>query len=246
MASVDKLGKLFDLPIDPIDKLQLVRQPGAYSLSMVDLKMDPATANHCSLTFEAGQTYAIHGSTELKRTKLIEAMVGQQKPEAGYVLLNDFRVDTISSESLQEKVSLICDIEIFEGSVDENIRMGRPEIGSKDVNLVISGVNLQKTISGLKDGLVTSVSVSGYPLSQGQAIRLVLARALIAKPGILFIDGLLDRLSDNDTLDVLQCLNRFQSSTTIVVSTGRKVIAQWADRNLNIGSPVWELAEFSG
>ena len=124
--------------------------------------------------------------------------------------------------------------------------MGRPEIGSKDVNLVISGVNLQKTISGLKDGLVTSVSVSGYPLSQGQAIRLVLARALIAKPGILFIDGLLDRLSDNDTLDVLQCLNRFQSSTTIVVSTGRKVIAQWADRNLNIGSPVWELAEFSG
>lgn len=246
MASVDKLGKLFDLPIDPIDKLQLVRQPGAYSLSLVDLKLDSAPANPCSIAFDQSQTFAIHGSTELSRSKLIEAMVGQKKTAAGYILLNDFRVDTISSESLQEKISLIRDIEIFEGSVDENIRMGRPDIGSDEVNSVIGQVNLQKTISGLEDGLVTPVSVSGYPLSQGQAIRLVLARALIAQPGILFVDGLLDRLSDGDTLDVLECLNRFQSSTTIVISTGRQVIAQWADQNLNIGLPVWELAKSNG
>lgn len=246
MASVDKLGKLFDLPIDPIDKLQLVRQPGAYSLSLVDMKLDSVPTNSCNLTFDEGQSYAIHGSSELSRSKLIEAMVGQKKSSAGYILLNDFRVDTISSESLQEKISLIRDIEIFEGSVDENIRMGRPDIGSDEVNSVIDQVNLQKTISGLADGLVTTVSVSGYPLSQGEAIRLVLARALIAKPGILFVDGLLDRLSDGDTLDVLKCLNKFQSSTTIVVSTGRNAIAQWADQNLNIGSPVWELAKSNG
>lgn len=246
MASVDKLGKLFDLPIEPIDKLQLVRQPGAYQLSLVDMKLDGGSYNSCNLTFNAGLTYAIHGSSELRRSKLIESMVGQTKPASGYVLLNDFRVDTISSESLQEKVSLIRDIEIFDGSVDENIRMGRADIGSDDVNRVISGVNLQKTISGLQAGLVTRLSISGYPLSQGQAIRVVLARALIAKPGILFVDGLLDRLSDKDTADVLHRLKSFQSDTTIVISTGRQVIADWAEQNLNISMPVWELAKSSG
>ena len=177
---------------------------------------------------------------------MIEAMIGQQKPEGGYVLLNDYRVDTISSESLQETVSLIRDIEIFDGSVDENIRMGRADIGSDDVNLVISGVNLQKTISGLDNGLVTNLSVSGYPLSQGQTIRVVLARALIAKPGVLFIDGLLDRLSDDDTLDALNRLRAYQTNTTIVISTGRRVIADWADHNLNISMPVWEMAKNNG
>ena len=166
--------------------------------------------------------------------------------KADTCLLNDYRVDTISAESLQETVSLIRDIEIFDGSVDENIRMGRADIGSDDVNLVISGVNLQKTISGLDNGLVTNLSVSGYPLSQGQTIRVVLARALIAKPGVLFIDGLLDRLSDGDTLDVLQRLNSYQNDTTIVISTGRRVIADWADNNLNISMPVWEMAKNTG
>jgi len=245
MASVDKLGKLFDLPIEPINKLQLVRQPGAYPLSLVDLKLDAHTVNSCNLTFRAGKTIAIHGSSELRRSKLIEAMVGQEKPVSGYVLLNGFRVDTISSESLQDKVSLIRDIEIFDGSADENIRMGRADIGSDDVNSVITGVNLQRIISGLEEGLVTRLSVSGYPLSQGQAIRLVVARALIAKPGILFIDGLLDRLSDSDTLDLLERLQSFQENTTIVISTGRKVISEWADENLNISLPVWNLARFS-
>ena len=245
MASTDKLGKLFDLPIEPINKLQLTRQPGAYSLSLVDVNLDGQTANPCNITFEAGKTFAIHGSSELRRSRLIEAMVGQQKPTTGYVLLNDFRVDTISSESLQETVSLIRDVEIFDGTADENIRMGRADIGSDEVNSVISGVNLQKTITGLEEGLVTRLSVSGYPLSQGQAIRLVVARALIAKPGILFIDGLLDRLSDQDTLDLLERLRSFQENTTIVVSTGRKVIAKWADENLNISLPAWSLARFS-
>ena len=246
MASVDKLGKLFDLPIEPIDKLQLVRQPGAYPLSLVDMMLDSSHSSACNLSLEAGLTFAIHGSTELRRSKLIESMVGQHKPASGYVLLNEYRIDTISAESLQETVSLIRDIEVFDGTVDENIRMGRADVGSDDVNLVISGVNLQKTISGLEEGLVTSLSVSGYPLSQGQAIRLVLARALIAKPGVLFIDGLLDRLSDSDTADVLRRIKSFQKDTTIVISTGRRVIADWADQNLNISMPVWELAKVSG
>jgi ABC-type bacteriocin/lantibiotic exporter with double-glycine peptidase domain len=90
-------------------------------------------------------------------------------------------------------------------------------------------MGLQKTITGLEDGFKTSLSVSGFPLSTGQAIRLVLARALIAQPSVLLVDGLLDRLSDDDLDDVLSRLEKFASNTTIVIATGRKRIAGWAD-----------------
>ena len=95
-------------------------------------------------------------------------------------------------------------------------------------------------------GYATHVSISGYPLSQGNAIRLVLARALIAKPGILFVDGLLDRLSDDDTEDVLSRLESFAAETTIIVSTGRKSIARWASQTLDLQNENWKLERYAG
>ena len=98
------------------------------------------------------------------------------------------------------------------------------------MNDVIEKMGLHKTITNLEDGIKTELSVSGFPLSTGQAIRLVLARALIARPGALLIDGLLDRLSDDDLEDVLNRLRTYSGDTTIVIATGRKAIAAWADQ----------------
>ncbi len=243
MASVDKLGKLFDLPVEPVNKLELARRPGADKIELVNIKLDAGSQSQPTLVIEAGQSIAIHGSTELRRSGLIEAMVGQLKPAGGHVLVEDFRVDSISAESLQEQISLIREVEVFDGTVDENIRVGREEVGSDEVNEIVAKLNLQKTLSSLPEGLTTQLSVSGYPLSQGQAIRLVLARSLIAKPGVMFVDGLLDRLSDDDTTDVLNRLAAFRKDTTIVISTGRRAIANWADRNLDINLPTWEMAK---
>ncbi|MFT7630757.1 MAG: putative ABC transport system ATP-binding protein [Mariniblastus sp.] len=246
MASVDKLGKLFDLPVERIDKLELARQPGAYGMQLVDIALDSQTSQATTVSFDPCKTYAIYGSSELRREKLIETLVGQAKPQAGHVLLNDYRVDAISAESLQKKISLVREIELFEGTVDENLRMGRENVGSAQANDVISRLGLRKTLAALPDGLGTRVSICGYPLSSGQAIRLVLARALISKPGILFVDGLLDRLSDDDTGEVLASLNTFAEDTTIVISTGRRAIARWAEKTLEIESQNWVLAKFDG
>ncbi|MEM9942473.1 MAG: ABC transporter transmembrane domain-containing protein [Planctomycetota bacterium] len=245
MASVNKLGKLFDLPFEQTNKLYLVRQPGAYKLSLVDYQLDSESPKASDLTFEAGKNFAVYGSSELQRNRFIETLTGQCKPKNGYVLLDEYRVDSLAAESLQNKVSLIRDIELFEGTVDENIRMGRHSVGSADANEIVTRLGLQKVIATLPDGFGTRLSISGYPLSQGQAIRLVVARALIARPAVLFIDGLFDRLSDEATEDLLPRLAAFSDQTTIIIATGRREIARWADSCLNIGDQNWALADFT-
>lgn len=245
MASVDKLGKLFDLPIERNDKLQLARRPGAYRLTMVDVKLDPKIQQRIDLEFEPGKTYGIYGACELRRSRLFEILVGETKPEIGYVLLNDYRVDAIGAESLQEKISLVREIELFEGTIDENLRMGREDIGSSQVNDVVNRLGLRKTLAALPEGFNTKISICGYPLSQGQAIRLVLARALISKPGVLFVDGLLDRLSDDDIEDLQGKLGEFAKDTTILISTGRRAIANWTDSTMNLDSDQWTLGKFN-
>ena len=244
MASVDKLGKLFDLPIEEVNKMQLSRRQGPGVLTMANVQLvdnEPA-----DLEFQAGHSYALYGLSELKRTRLIQSLIGQSRLESGHILLNDFRVDAISAESLQETVSLVKEIELFEGTVDENVRMGRPNVGSQEANRVIERLGLQSVIATLPDGLLTEIKICGFPLSQGQAIRLILARALISKPSVLFIDGLLDRLSDRDTADVLQRLESFKRDTTMVISTGRKTVVQWCDQSLDVSDRVWKLEKFTG
>ena len=137
MASVDKLGKLFDLPVDPVNKLQLARRPGAYGVTMVDTKLSSDQPSSYHIEFRPGRTYSIFGGPELQRAALIETLIGQRKPKAGHVLLDEFRVDAISSESLQEKISLIREVEIFEGTIDQNLRMGRRNVGSAQVNDIV-------------------------------------------------------------------------------------------------------------
>jgi putative ABC transport system ATP-binding protein len=68
---------------------------------------------------------------------------------------------------------------------------------------------------------------------------------LIAKPGILFIDGLLDRLSDRDIADVLSRLESFTADTTIIISTGRVSIARWASQTLDLEADQWSLERYS-
>jgi len=244
MASMNKLGKLFDLPVEAVDKLQLARSPGAYQLSLVDLQLFNHSDKPSNIELAAGKTHAVYGMSELKREKLVDVLVGQEKPALGYVLLNDYRVDSIAAESLQEKISLVRDIELFAGTIDDNLRMGRENVGSAETNEIIEQLGLRDTVAALPNGFATEVNISGYPLSQGEAIRLIVARALIAKPGVLFIDGLLDRLSDDAVDDLLPRLTEFADSTTIVVTTGRKAIASWAEDCLDAREKAWQLGKF--
>ncbi|MEM9412003.1 MAG: ABC transporter ATP-binding protein, partial [Planctomycetota bacterium] len=243
MASVDKLGKLFDLPVEPANKLQLAWQPGAYSLELVDFQQGHGTTP-ANITMDAGKIISLYSPSGLQRRKLVEALVGQIKPDSGHVLLDDFRVDAISAESLQEKVSLIREIELFEGTVDDNLRLGRANVGSADVNRIVQRLGFSKTIANLPNGFATKLCISGYPLSPDQAARLVIARALITQPGILFIDGLLDRLSDEEVEDLLPQLNSFNETTTIIVATGRRSIAKWAEQCIDMSQTNWNLNKY--
>jgi putative ABC transport system ATP-binding protein len=234
LAAVDKLGKLFDLPAEPADKLQLARHDGATDIKLVDLQCVPGSRTLLNADITPGTVAVVIGPSGSGKTKVIETIAGLHTPVGGYALLNDFRVDLIGAESLQLGIGFINDVEIFDGTIDENLRLGRREIDSMAINEIIEKMGLQRTITNLDEGYKTRLSVSGFPLSTGQAIRLVLARALIAKPGVLLIDGLLDRLSDEDLDDVLARLRECNASTTIVIASGRKVVAQWADLRLQL------------
>lgn len=95
---------------------------------------------------------------------------------------------------LRRDLVLLRDIEIFHDSVFENIRAGRHDIGRVEAREALEQVGLRDSILCTAEGLNSELVSGGAPLSQQQRVQLMLARALAARPRLLLIDGLLDRL----------------------------------------------------
>lgn len=233
LAAVDKVGKLMDMPVDTGDRLHLPQRSGPCSLELVELKFK-SSGDELNQQIEPGQAIAIVGRTGAGKSRLIEVIAGQYPTKQGFVRLNEFRVDSLSFESLQAKVAFVREVAVFEASVADNIRLGRRDVSSEMLTTVIDRLGLQYHVSMLPEGLETKLQNSGYPLSSGAAIRLNLARALVSKPSILLVDGLIDRLPDDDIADVLARLESFKSDTTMVIGTGRVAVANWADSKIEL------------
>ena len=233
MASIDKLGVLFDLPTEPVDKLELAPIAGPSQLALVGLQASE-TQVPLNTRLRPGSLVVIYGGSGSGKSRLIETIAGQRPPLSGHCLINDFRVDLIGQESLQAKLGLLTDIEIFGGTVEENLRMGRHQVGSREINSIVDKLGLHETITNLDRGFETELAINGFPLSTGQAVRLVLARALISQPGTLLVDGLLDRLADGDIADIMDRLQRFHECTTMIIATGRQEIAERADFRIDL------------
>ena len=90
--------------------------------------------------------------------------------------------------------------------------------------------------SDLDDRLDTHLTRDGRPLSDSQLRRLMLARAFVARPRLLLIDGLLDALSDDAANALLQTLKEMKPCCSIVIATNQPTIIEQCDR-------VWKLAE---
>jgi ABC-type transport system involved in cytochrome bd biosynthesis fused ATPase/permease subunit len=106
-----------------------------------------------------------------------------------------------------------------------------------DVREALSAVGLLDEVLWLPEGLNTRLLTHGTPLSHGQALRLMIARAIVGRPRLLLIDGTLDALSDDALTLVLPHLIGERAPWTLLVATGRKPVIEACQRVVSVGAP---------
>jgi ABC-type multidrug transport system fused ATPase/permease subunit len=120
--------------------------------------------------------------------------------------------------------------EIFHGTIGENVHFNRPHISALDVREAISAVGLSDEVLKLPDGLNTVLQTNGAPLSASQSLRLMLARAMVDRPRLLLLDGVLDGLSDEILELALERILRKDAPWTVLIVTGRRQVAEACQR----------------
>jgi ABC-type bacteriocin/lantibiotic exporter with double-glycine peptidase domain len=168
---------------------------------------------------------------------LIELMCGVRPPSEGHLELDGIDLREIRADSLREHLGVARAVEIFQGDIGDNVHLHRPHVNARDVRDALDAVGLLDELLNLPEGLRTQLSTGGAPLTHSQAVRLMIARAIVARPRLLLIDGLLDALPDAVQDHILDRLLAPEAPWTVVIATNRDLVRQRCSRVVELAPP---------
>lgn len=238
-TALEKIGSVTDLELEPNAAVRTLEARGPATLELSEVRFGhasrPPLFEGLTLSVFPGEKVAITGAHGAGKSTIADLAFGLRAPARGAILLDGVDVRELGPEELRRHVALVRDVEIFEGTVYDNVALWRKDVAPQDVHEALAAVGLSKTVARLSSGVATRLLTGGNPLSLGQAQRLMLARALAGKPRFLVIDGLLDGL-EGELLDELErCLASVcDGKTTLLVLTSLESVAAWCDRRINL------------
>jgi len=142
-----------------------------------------------TFALEAGSGLGVIGPSGSGKSSLVRALVGVWQPVRGKVRLDGAALDQWSSDALGRHVGYLPqDVELFAGSVAQNICRFDPEAGSAAIIAAAKEAGVHEMIIKMRDGYDTQIGEQGTALSAGQAQRVALARALYGEPFLIVLD----------------------------------------------------------
>ncbi len=238
IAAMDKLGDLADLPLERESQGRLGRRAGGMSVvvSSAEYTYPDGGAALAPLSFgiEAGEHLAIIGSNGAGKSTLVDLLYRLRQPTRGHIELDGLPLRDLSLEDLRRNVALVRGAPIFDGTVLDNVCMGRTDISLEEVRAALETVDVWDDIASLPEGLGTRLTTNGANLSAGQAQRLAIARALVERPRYLLLDEALDRLDPGSRMALLERLLGAGVPWTAIVTTHDPRIASRCRRVLHL------------
>jgi ABC-type multidrug transport system fused ATPase/permease subunit len=185
------------------------------------------------LDIPAGQTVALVGETGAGKTTVARLMARFYDPLAGRVTLDGVDLRDLSDAALRVEVVLITQESfLFEGTVADNIRLGRPAASDLEVEEAARAIGAHEFISLLPLGYAAPVGKRGGRLSAGQRQLISFARAFIAAPGVLVLDEATALLDIPSERLVQAALRTVLTGRTAVIIAHRLSTVAIADRVL--------------
>ena len=221
LAGIDKLGALLDLPTEPPTGLWGGAEgPAAVQLQGVTLRYPgPAELPRLDLHLAPGSHTTIVGAPGTGKSALAQLVLGERAPSTGVARRDGMDLRRLRPRARHHRAVLVRPGDVITGSVRDNVALGRDGVSDERVWLVLGEVGLRERIEALPLGLDTMLSGLGVPLSTADRCALLVARAVVASPRLVVVDGLLDGLPADRRRRLLDVLRRSGSSWTLLLLT---------------------------
>ena len=183
------------------------------------------------LDLRPGERVAVVGPSGAGKSTLGRLLAGIHPPRSGRVEVGGVRLVDLPLESLRQEVALVTQEQhVFVGTLDENVRLARPDATADQLGAALTAVDALEWVEALPEGRDTVVGAGGYPLTPAQSQQIALARLVLADPHTLVLDEATSLLDPRAARHLERSLASVLDGRTVVAIAHRLHTAHDADR----------------
>ncbi len=232
LTALEKLAVVEELPAERSGGRALPPSARGVSLECKGLRFAyPGRArllDGADLAIPAGSRVSLVGHSGVGKTTLTRLLCGLLDPTDGRVLVDGWDLSELDLASVRRAVALVGEeSEIFSGTVEENILMGRSWVSREDLAWATRLTLLDPILERLPGGLAHPLVSQGKNLSLGQRQRILIARAIVGRPRLLVLDETFTGIGEVNKLLILDALLDKSNAWTVVdVSHDAEVVSR--------------------
>jgi ABC-type bacteriocin/lantibiotic exporter with double-glycine peptidase domain len=224
LTSLEKLGQVTDLELDnKTENSSLnhdIKTPINIELNDLNFTYPGRTKTvlkNITYNFESNKSYCISGNNGSGKSTLIHLISGLYQPQSGSVCVNGLPIGNYNISELYKVVGNgLAEETIFEGTLLENITLGRDFIKIEDVLWAAEKVFLSDYIKGLSKGLDTNIDTSGQKLSKSIIQRIIIARSIVNKPKLILLENHIDFIEEVERNKIIDFLTNKENKWTLI------------------------------
>ena len=223
MAASDKIFALLDLP-EPEEKAQTLS--GAemdieFAGVHFSYEEDREILKGIDMEFPAGSFTSLVGTSGCGKSTAAAILMGRNRGYQGSVTVEGRELSDVQESSLMDQITLVShNSYLFKGTVEDNLRMGRPDATEKEMEEVLRKVNLWGFLQA-QQGLSTPVMEKGSNFSGGQCQRLAIARALLHDTPVYVFDEATSNIDAESEEMIMDVIHKLAETKTIILISHR-------------------------
>ena len=228
ISASERMFKLLDTEVEEIKDLDEAKLANLNNINIelrnVDFSYDKErkVLENINIEMKNNKMIALVGESGCGKSTITNLLLKQNKVDSGEILLNGINLNEIPFDVLTKKVGFINhSAYIFNGSIEDNIRMGKNDASYDEIYDALKKANLYEFVMSLPEKLNTNVGEGGSLLSGGQKQRLALARTIITDPEIYIFDEATSNIDVESEEKVWESIYKLAKNKTVIVISHR-------------------------
>lgn len=238
LTALEKIGQVTDLEIERTEGIETIckaddcgmeieLQDVHFSYPGGDKKILSSITEHV----KGGENVIICGPNGSGKSTLLQIIAGLYDVTQGQVIYNGLPKGNLNLESLRSSIGdCLTQEQLFDGTVIENISMGRPHATFENVQWAVRNLQLEGVINTLPNGYDTVIDPQGKKLPKSVVQKLLLARSIADKPKLLLLEDALEHLDDAERNTIVDFLVNKSNDWTIIAASADNYFRSKADK----------------
>lgn len=238
LTAVDKIAHVTDLPLEKsggVDfRKQLNKLPISVDVKNLSYKYPDGKSymlKDINMSVLPGQRVCITGPGGSGKTTLTQLISGLHSDFEGSITINKYSIRDLDLTNLRDHLAKNISMEdIFDGSVLENITVGKTYLTVQDAIDALEKTGIYDWVNGLPDGLNTNLVSGGKGLPRSMVLKLILARCIAKKPSLIVLNDYFSSLSNKDKTGLIQMLSAPENKWSLIAVSNDPLIMEACDK----------------